>query len=101
MNDTRWLCIVTGVVRGCIIGLAARCFLGVLGGVVSMWPDVDHVPGYTAILFPEVYGSLARFAPRFLHLFFFRALVVACASMATLESGCTVAVVKKLETETG
>ena len=96
MNDARWLCIVTWVVRGCIIGLAATCFLGVLGGGLDMWPDVDHLPSYTAILFPAVYGDLAQYPPRFLHLVFFRIIVAANIIMAAFTCGCTVAIIREI-----
>ena len=95
-DDTRWLVVLATLGRGCIIGLAATCILGLLGGVVSMWPDVDHLPHIVATLFPEVYGDLAALSPRFLHLVFFRVLVAATVVLAAFAGGCTMAVIREM-----
>ena len=96
VDDTRWLVVLATLGRGCIIGLATACLLGLLGGVVSMWPDVDHLPHIVAALFPEVYGDLAALSPRFLHLVFFRFLVGTTAVLATFTGGCTMAVIREM-----
>ena len=96
VDDTRWLVVLATLGRGCIIGLAAACLLGLLGGVVSMWPDVDHLPRIVATLFPEVYGDLASVSPRFLHLVFFRFLVGATVVLAAFAAGCAMAVIREM-----
>lgn len=94
---------VTGakVVRGLIIGLATTFLLGLLGGLASMWPDLDLIPHMLSVLFPEVCCGLREVPPRFLHQVFFRSLVAATIIMAAFTGRCLVAVSREMRRRHG
>ena len=90
---TRWVAIAVWLFDGFT---ATLLIFGNSGGC-SVALDGDHVPFALSQVFPEVYGGLARYAPRFLHRPVYYGLGALCICLATFTTGWLVAVVSKLE----
>jgi len=78
-------------------GLTATLLIFGNSGGCSVALDGDHIPFALSQVFPEVYGGLARYAPRFLHRPVYYVAGAICICLATFTTRWLVAVVSKLE----